>query len=114
MNSITRATCAIAFTIALFLAGCASGGYAESPSEKHIEIFRDRDRPTTEFKEIGLIADNGTLGEQAFIEAKFLRKARKAGADAIIVQRVTEPGRLNRSRPDDSYLFTATLVVYGH
>src|SRR3954467_6732602 len=115
MTPIHRVALAITCALAFFLSGCASNGYTQSPGQKQIEIFRDGAKPPTAFKEIGMLTDDGSLGEQGEIESKFLKKARKAGADAIIMHPLTQiGGELKGFGIVDTYLFKATLVVYIH
>jgi hypothetical protein len=113
MTRLSSIAVAIICAFTFFLSGCASSDYAQSPGQKQIEIFRDGAKPPTAFKEIGMLTDNGSLGEQGQIESKFLKKARKAGADAIIMHPQTQiGGELKGFGIVDTYLFKATMIVF--
>lgn len=98
----------------VFSSGCTSPGYTQTPTGKQIEIFRDGAKPSRDFREIGMLTDDGGLGEQGEIEGKFLKHARKAGADAKILHTATKTGgELKGFQIVETYLFKATLIVYS-
>jgi hypothetical protein len=80
---------------------------------KNVEVIRTNTKPPTNVKELGSVSEEGTLKEQPIIEARFVAKARRAGADALIydpVEKVGEEVRLFSA--EDKYSFKATMVAY--
>jgi hypothetical protein len=80
---------------------------------KNVEVFRTNTKPPANVKELGSVSEEGTLKEQPIIEARFVAKARRAGADALIydpVEKVGEEVRLFSA--EDKYSFKATMVAY--
>lgn len=78
-----------------------------------VEIFRDGEKPTRAFKEIGILTDDGGLAEQGEIEQKMIKTAKKNGADALIFEKLTKSGgELKGFGIVDTYLYKARMVVY--
>ena len=80
---------------------------------KNVEVFRTNTKPPANVHELGSVSEEGTLKEQPIIEARFVAKARRAGADALIydpVEKVGEEVRLFSA--EDKYSFKATMVAY--
>src|SRR5262245_59779193 len=59
---------------------------------KRIEVFRTNTKPPINIRELGAVTDEGTLKEQGEIEARFITKARRAGADALIYDPIEKVG----------------------
>ena len=97
----------------LVFTACSSTEYVERKGDRHIEIFRDGAKPTQPFRELVTLTDDGSLGEQGDIEGKFLRKARKFHADAVIMQPLVKTGgELKGLQIVDTFLFKATVIEY--
>ena len=99
----------------ILLAGCATPDSSVSigSGPKRIELFRDGQKPNRLYKEIGLLTDDGALGEQGDIEAKFIKKAKKMGADALILSPLVKTGgELKGFGIVDTYLYKASAIVY--
>ena len=111
-----KLTLLLSFVLAL-LVGCASsGGQYDNIKRKpttQVDIFRDGQKPTRAYKEIGLLTDDGGLVEQRGIEAKLIRKAKRMGANAIIFQPLTKSGgELKGFSVVDTYVYRALVIVY--
>jgi hypothetical protein len=86
---------------------------APAANLKRIEVFHTNTKPTGKVREIGAVAEEGTLQEQAKIEAAFIRKARAAGADALIFEPTTKVGQeVKFFATADMYSFRAVMVSY--
>ena len=98
----------LAWTVlVLLLPGCAA------PARQPVEIYRDGEKPDRAFREISLFTDDGTLAEQGEIEQKMLKWARKAGADAIIFDKLIRTGEEIRGFGlATTYLYKGRAVVY--
>lgn len=102
--------------ISALFAGCETFARHErrpATNEKRIEVFRTNTKPPSNVQELGSVVEEGTLKEQALIEARFVVKARRAGADALIydpIEKVGEEVRLFSA--EDKYSFKATMVAY--
>lgn len=98
------------FALALFLIqGCAT----TNSQPQHVEIFRDGEKPPRTYKEIGILTDDGGLGEQGEIEAQMIKRAKGNGADALIFEKLTQTGdELKGFGLQKTYLFKAHMVVY--
>src|SRR5688500_9266841 len=87
---------AILLLISAFISGCETVALyrnnAAPNSAKQVTILRDGAKPPHKFRDIGVLTDDGPLADQGGIEAKFVREARKAGADAIIVAPLVRTG----------------------
>jgi hypothetical protein len=78
-----------------------------------VEVFRDGQKPSKAFKEVGFLTDDGGLGEQGKIEGKFLRKAKRMGANAIIMYPLQKTGaELKGFSVVDTFLYKASVIVY--
>ena len=104
--------------ISALFAGCETFARHErrtpaKDSLKSIEVFRTNTRPPANIQELGSVTEEGTLKEQPIIEARFVSKARRAGADALIydpIEKVGEEAHLFSA--EDKYSFKATMVAY--
>jgi hypothetical protein len=103
--------------ISALFAGCETFARHErrapAANEKRIEVFRTNTKPPSNIQELGFVSEEGTLKEQPLIEARFVVKARRAGADALIydpIEKVGEEVRLFSA--EDKYSFKATMVAY--
>lgn len=111
-----KITLLLTFVLALFV-GCVSpearyDSVTRKPT-KQIEVYRDGHKPIRAYREISLLTDDGGLGEQGGIEAKFIKKAKHMGADAIILQPLTKSGNeLKGFSWIETYLYKASLVIY--
>jgi hypothetical protein len=93
---------------ALLLHGCAS-----APRQR-VELFRDGETPSRPFREISLFTDDGTLAEQGEIEQKMIKAARRAGADALIFEKLVRTGEeLRGFGLATTYLYKARAVIYN-
>jgi hypothetical protein len=101
------------YLVAFVLAwGCSAPGAERRPGAL-VEVFRDGQKPSKAFKEIGMLTDDGGLGEQGTIEGKFLRKAKRMGANAIIMYPLQKTGaELKGFSLVDTFLYKASVVVY--
>jgi hypothetical protein len=96
----------LALTVLLFH-GCAS------TNRQHVELFRDGETPSRPFREISLFTDDGTLAEQGEIEQKMIKAARRAGADALIFEKLVSTGEeLRGFGLATTYLYKARAVIY--
>ena len=100
---------ALLSAVLLLVQGCATG----SNRAQHIEIFREGEKPSRSFKEIGILTDDGGLAEQGEIEAQMVRKAKKTGADALLFEKMTQTGdELKGLGLQKTYLYKAHMVIY--
>ena len=93
----------------LLMIGCSSTKNSSQPTpEKQIDVYRENGlQPTREFRELGLLVDDGKEIEQPKIEQKMIGKARKLGGDAIIFM---EP---RFSGTDDQYFIHNRFAIGG-
>jgi len=102
----------------LLCTGCAETGTYDSVKRTrttNIDVFRDGQKPTKHYKEIALLSDDGGAGEQAAIEAKFVKKAKAMGGNAIIVYPMTKSGGempMFAIGWKDTFFYKAAVVVY--
>lgn len=115
----TRAVSMVIFlALGIALTGCQGVSRYDSmsrPTTTQLDIFRDGAKPTKAYKEIGMITDDGKLSEQLGIEAKFMKKAKAMGGNAVIFYPLVKTG--TEMQPffigsADTYLYKATVVVY--
>jgi hypothetical protein len=107
-------------TLTLFVAGCASDGAANATKPQptaNVEMFRDGQKPTRPYKEIALLTDDGGIKEQGEIEAKFVKRAKTLGANALILQDPVKSGGEANALGfgfgwHDTYYYKASAVVY--
>lgn len=86
---------------------------SEAAPLKQIEVFRDGKQPKRKFHDLGVLTDEGSLGEQGAIEEKFVKAARRSGADAIVLAPLSKVGEEIRGLGlVDTYLYKATMVAY--
>lgn len=96
----------------IFAPGCVAPGAERRPGAL-VEVFRDGQKPSKAFKEVGFLTDDGGLGEQGKIEGKFLRKAKRMGANAIIMYPLQKTGaELKGFSVVDTFLYKASVIVY--
>src|ERR1051325_10534871 len=99
--------------ISALFAGCETfARHERHPARdlKRIEVFRTNTKPPSNIQELGAVTDEGTLKQQAEIEASFVAKARRAGADALIydpIEKIGEEAHLFAAG-EDKYSFKAT------
>ncbi len=103
--------------ISALFAGCETFAHFDqrkpAVEAKRIEVFHTNTKPSGKVHDLGVVTDEGTLGEQGEIEAKFVRKARQAGADALIYEPVVKIGEeVKFFAMADTYLYKATMVSY--
>jgi hypothetical protein len=95
-------------TALFLLQGCTS-----TQTTQHLEIFRDGEKPNRDFKEIGILTDDGGLAEQGEIEQQMVKRAKKMGADAIWFEKLTQTGdELKGFGLQKTYLYKAHAVVF--
>ena len=103
--------------ISALFAGCETFGRFESRKAadmKRVEVFRTNTKPAGKVNELGAVSEEGTMDKQKEIEARFVRKARESGADALIFEPVVKVGQeVSLFASADSYLFKATMVTYA-
>lgn len=76
--------------------------------------FRDGEKPSRPYRKLALLTDDGALGEQGEIEQKFVKEARKMGANALIYAPLMRTGEeLVGFAMVHTYLFKAQAVVYS-
>ena len=103
--------------IALLLAstlliGCSSTKSSSQPP-KEIQIFREGDQqPARDYREIGLLTDDGKEIEQPKIEEKMVNKARKMGGDAIIFSKPSYSGTEGQAYYMRGFAFGGAKVTY--
>jgi hypothetical protein len=108
------------FLTAIFLAvflGCGTPKVAydstKRPPTTEIDIFRDGQKPTKAYKEIGMVTDDGKIVEQPNIGSKFIKKAKSMGGNAIIMYAPTRCGQeLSGFGLVDTYLYKASVLTY--
>lgn len=105
-------------TVALALLVACASPVAQYDSAKRrptteINVLRDGQKPARPYKEISLLTDDGGLGEQGEIEAKFVKKAKRMGADAIILQPlIRSGGEVKGFSWVETYLYKASVVIF--
>jgi hypothetical protein len=108
------------FLIPIFvsvLVGCSTPEVrydtAKHQPTTEVTIFRDGQKPSKAYKEIGMLTDDGKAVEQPNIEAKFINKAKRMGGNAIIMYPAVKSGsELSGFGLVDSFLYKASVVVY--
>lgn len=109
-----------AFLAALSLAallGCGTQELRYDSTKRHpttaIDVFRDGQKPTKAYKEVGMVTDDGRAVEQPNIESKFIQKAKRMGGNAIIMYPPTKSGsELSGFSLVDTFLYKASVVIY--
>lgn len=103
----------------LWLCGCASTGSSTRTTATpvaDVEIFRDGAVPPKPYKEIGKLTDDGKEGEQAEIEAKMIKQAKKMGASAILFDKPKPSGfeaaPFSFGKLDPTFQYKAIVAVY--
>ena len=99
------------------LIGCA-GPTVQYDSTKRapttqVDVFREGQKPSSAYKEIALLTDEGGLIEQGDIEGKMIKKAKGMGANAIIFQPLVKSGgELKGFSWVENYVYKGSLLVY--
>jgi hypothetical protein len=103
-----------------FLFGCSSApreviyDHTQRQRTVAVEVFRDGNKPEKPYKEIGEIAYEDFGGEEPRVMNEMLDRARKLGANALIMQpRVDTDYQFNPfGRSGSRYMYKAIAVVY--
>jgi hypothetical protein len=103
--------------ISALFAGCETFARHErrAPAKdlKVVEVIRTNTKPPSNIHELGALTEEGTLKQQLEIEAQFVAKARRAGADALIYDPIEKVGEeVHLFSAEDKYSFKATMVAY--
>src|SRR3954469_14514287 len=80
----------ISLFFVLFCAGCQSVTEYSVPAG--LEVFEDGQKPSKPMKLIGEIKDDGPLIEKSDIDAAMMKRAKKLGADFIILHKPVQAG----------------------
>lgn len=98
----------------LSIGRCASKAEKKQQVEKEIELFRNGDQPFRPFKEVEVMTDDGRLTEESAITEKFVKRARKKGAYALLIDKPIESGteRAPFQGFKITYLFRARAISY--
>lgn len=103
--------------ISAFITGCETIERlheANARPTKSIQVFRGATKPPGKIRELGVLTDQAPLQEQRDVEEQFIRTARRAGADALIVEPIMRTGEeMKAFTLVDSYLYRATMVAYS-
>jgi hypothetical protein len=100
-----------------FLVGCASDdprydSVKRKPTAE-VAIFRGGQKPARSYKEISSFTFNGPSEDESKAEAQFIEKAKKMGANAIILEPKVSAGQgLVGFRIAETYLYKAIAVVF--
>jgi hypothetical protein len=104
--------------ISALFAGCETFAHREKrePTKevKRVEVFHTNSKPPGKVRDLAVVTEEGKIEDEAEIEARFVKKARFAGADALIFDPITKVGEAVSlfSAPADLYLYKATIVAY--
>jgi hypothetical protein len=103
--------------ISALFAGCETFAHRDrrSPEKeaKRIEVFRTNTKPSGSVREIGMVSEEGRQDQQGEIEARFMRKARQVGADALLFEPIIKVGEeVKFFATSDTYSYKATMVAY--
>jgi len=102
--------------ISALFAGCETFAHFEhrGPGDlKRVEIFPTNAKPPAHIHELGVLSEEGTLRQKGEIEARFVRNARRSGADALLFDPMFKTGEeVSLFSMADKYLFKATMVAY--
>jgi len=109
----------IALLFSIFWFGCAAprevlyDQSVRSPTTS-IEVFQGGMKPDKQFKEIGMIAFEDFGGEETAVLQKMIERAKKLGANALILQPRQDTGYSFNlfSRSGNKYMYKALAVVY--
>lgn len=104
--------------ISALFAGCETFAHREQrvpANEKRVEVFHTNSKPPGGVRELGVVSEEGRLNQQNEIEARFIRKARKAGADAVVFEPLIKVGQeVKFFETSDTYSYKATMVAYAN
>src|SRR5687767_524759 len=108
MKAILSAIC-----LSLLLIGCATNS---SKSAREVQVFKIEQPPTQKYTVLKTLTDDGTEEEEPEITAEFVQRARKLGADAILIhpkkQDGTELDHPFSFKMKFSYLYKADAVKF--
>lgn len=103
----------------LIFAGCGAPNVAlfdttHRPPTTGVEIFHEGQRPDRPYKEIGELSQEYFTGEDAVVLSNFAKKARAAGADAVLVLPGRDVGyQWNPfGRSGNRYVLRASLIIW--
>jgi hypothetical protein len=93
--------------------GCATSSTTTAVPSAQIDVFRDGATPNRPFKELRVLKDDGKAIEQAEIEAKMMKQAKKMGGNAIIFEKPLPSGQeFDFSGLKLTYLYKGRVIVY--
>jgi hypothetical protein len=109
----------IALLTAAFLVGCATPQAVQFDDTKRqptssVEVFREGNKPTKTYKEIGEVSHEDYGGEDANAMKHLINKAKQIGANAIILLPRQDTGYafVPFGRSGNKYIWKAVAVVY--
>jgi hypothetical protein len=109
----------IAFLISTFLVGCSTPqgvtfDETKRQSTDSVEVFREGNKPTQGYKEIGEVTYNDYDGEDARATKHLIDRAKQMGANAIIMLPTQETGYVfvPFGRSGNKSSWKAIAVVY--
>lgn len=97
------------------LIGCAHDRNSAQPvPTTQVDIFRDEQKPSRPYKELGLLSEENDAGQQGHVEEYFIKRAKEMAGDAIIFYPAVRTGNelqgLTRWTP--RFVYKARVVVY--
>jgi hypothetical protein len=100
--------------VAFLFGGCLTDEIFEPKvTGNPVEVFRDGKLPRKSYTVIRTLTDDGHAGEQADIEEKFIREARRRSADALILYPKERSGEaFTGVGVADTYLFKGEAITY--
>ncbi len=105
--------------LTMFLFGCAAPREVLFDQTKRqptisVDIFQDGNKPTKQYKEIGVVAFEDFGGEETSVLKLMIERAKHIGADALIIKPREDTGyNFNPfGRSGNKYMFKAIAVVY--
>ena len=107
----------LATALLVIASGCSTAPHDNaartSSARPTLALFRDGQKPTRPFHELGVLTDDGGLVEQGEIEARFIKKARKMKADAIVFHPLVRTGgEVKGFSWVETHLYKATVIAY--
>ena len=108
-SAMRKIGCILCLIGTFFLSSCSTTAIRST----EVEVFRDGAKPDRPFNEIGILTDDGGLGEQGEIEDRMIRKAKKRGADALIFDQVVKAaGELQGFKVVERYIYKGHMVTF--
>jgi len=102
-----------------FLVGCGTPqavmfDETKRPPTASVDVFREGNKPTKAYKEIGEVSHEDYGGEDANAMKKLMAKAKQIGANAIIMLPRQDTGYawVPFGRSGNKYIWKAVAVVY--